>query len=122
MHRELILTTELHQHHLSCSFADMLSLITLFLPSEHDRFVAVVAVIVDDIVAGRVGKTLPSGNMGNQDLYSSSSFIFTTDSSWILAKKLFTFYTPPGLESYSKCLHNGTLRNMIALDVLFVVD
>ena len=66
----------------------MLSLITLFLPSEHDRFVAVVAVIVDDIVAGRVGKTLPSGNVGNQDLCSSSSFIFTTDSSWILAKKL----------------------------------
>ena len=87
--------------------------------------VAVVAVIVDDIAARRVGKTLPSGNVGNQDLCSSSSFILTKwimNSSWMQAKRLthllHAFVVGVLLEMFAQ----RTLRNMIALDIVFVVD
>ena len=86
--------------------------------------VAVVAVIVDDIAARRVGKTLPSGNVGNQDLCSSSSsFILSKwimNSSWMQAKKLthllHAFVVGVLLEMFAQ----RTSGNMIALDVLFV--
>lgn len=94
---KLILTTELHQPTSSVMLICQHVVADHPFPPIPTRSVAVLQSLQWSLMtsepARRVGKTLPSGNVGNQDLCSSSSFIFTKrinsmNSSWMQAKEL----------------------------------